>query len=75
MCRHLTFRFEIALVGNEDDREKVLVLDAQDLLVESRDFLERVARRNRVNKQEALSAPRMKNEHKRNNMLVSSLLS
>jgi len=43
MSRDLTLVFEIALVGNEDDGEKVLVLDAEDLLVKSRDFLERVA--------------------------------
>lgn len=74
MCRHLAFRLEIALVGNKDDREKVLVLDAQNLLVESRDLLERVARCNRVNKQETLSAPRKRNEHTRNDMLASSFI-
>lgn len=74
MCRHLAFRLEIALVGNKDDREKVLVLDAQDLLVESRDLLERVTRCNRVNKQETFSAPSTRIEHKRNDMLASSFL-
>ena len=36
----LTFVFEITLVGYDDDREGVLVLDAKDLLVECADFLE-----------------------------------
>jgi len=56
MSRDLTLVFEIALVGNEDDGEKVLVLDAEDLLVKSRDFLERVAGCDRVDKQKTFSS-------------------
>lgn len=39
----LALVLEIALVGDEDDGEDILVLDAEDLLVKGRDFLERVA--------------------------------
>jgi len=55
MSRHLTLVLQIALVGNKDDGEKVLVLDTQDLLVKSRNFLKRVAGGDRIYEQEALS--------------------
>lgn len=56
MGRDLAFMLEIALVGNKDDGEKVLVLDTENLLVECGDFLERVARCDRVDKQETFSS-------------------
>ena len=55
MSGNLALMLEIALVGNEDNGEKVLVLDTEDLLVKGRDFLKRVARCDRVDKQEALA--------------------
>lgn len=56
MSRNLAFVLEIALVGDEDDGEDILVLDAEDLLVEGRDFLERVARGDRVDEQETFAS-------------------
>ena len=55
MSRHLAFDLQIALVSNEDDGEKVLVLDTEDLLVEGRDFFKRVARCDRVYKKKTLA--------------------
>lgn len=52
---HLALGFEIALVAHHDHGEIVLVLNAQDLLLESGDLLEALARRDRVNEQEALA--------------------
>lgn len=52
---HLALVLEVALVGDDDDGEVVPVLDAEDLLVERRDLLERGARGDRVNKEEALA--------------------
>jgi len=49
---NLTLIFEIALVGNNNDGEGVNVLDSEDLLVESADFLERVAGCDGVDEQE-----------------------
>jgi len=51
----LAFVLEVALVGDDDDGERVLVLDAEDLLVESADFFEGVARGDGVDEEEALS--------------------
>ena len=43
---NLTLVLEVTFVRNDDDRERVLVLHPEDLLVERADFLERVPRRN-----------------------------
>jgi hypothetical protein len=51
----LAFVLEIALVGDDNDGERVLVLDSEDLLVERRNFFKRVARGDRIDEQEALS--------------------
>ena len=48
---------QIALVADDDDGEIVLVLDAQDLLLEGHDFFEGLARRYGVDEQEALAGP------------------
>ena len=45
---HLALVLKIALVGDDDDWERVLVLHSEYLLVEGRDFFKRVARRNRI---------------------------
>lgn len=50
-----TLLFQITLVGDDDDGEVVLVLDAQDLLLEGHDFFEGLARRYGVDKQETLA--------------------
>ena len=50
---HLALVLEIALVGDDDDGERVLVLHSEDLLVEGRDLFKRVARGNRIDEQEA----------------------
>jgi hypothetical protein len=55
MSGNLTLVLEITLVGDEDDGEKVLVLDTEDLLVKGRDFLKRVTGCDRVDQQEALA--------------------
>jgi hypothetical protein len=52
---NLTLELEITLVGNDNDREPVLVLDTENLLVEGSDLFKRVARGNGVNSQESLA--------------------
>ena len=52
---NLSVVLEVALVGDNDDWERVLVLDTQNLLVECADFLERIARRDGVDQEEALA--------------------
>ena len=52
---NLALVLEVALVRNDDDWEVVLILDAQDLLVECADLLEAVARGDRVDGEEALA--------------------
>lgn len=42
LCRNFSLGFQIALVAHHDDREVVLVLDAENLLLERHDFLERL---------------------------------
>ena len=51
----LTLVLQVALVGNEDDREAILVLHPQDLLVECADFLERIPGGDGVDEQESLA--------------------
>jgi len=53
---NLSFILQIALVGNDDNRESILILDPKDLLVERADFLKRVARRDRVDEEEAFTS-------------------
>lgn len=55
MLTNLSIVLKIGLVGDDNDRERVLVFDTENLLVEGGDFLKRASGRNRVNKQEALS--------------------
>jgi hypothetical protein len=52
---HLTFSIQIALVANDNDGEVVLVLDAQDLLLECHDFLKALSRRYAVDEEEAFA--------------------
>jgi hypothetical protein len=53
---NLALVLEIAFVSHNNNRERVLVLDSQDLLVENADFLERVSRRDRVDEEETLAS-------------------
>jgi len=39
----LSLILKITLVGHDDDRKRILILDAKNLLVESANFLERIA--------------------------------
>ena len=52
---HLPLVLQVALVGYNDDWERVLVLHAEDLLMEGADFLKRVARSDGVDQEEALA--------------------
>ena len=49
---NLALVFQVALIGDQDDRETVLVLDSQDLLVERANFFEGVPGGDRVDEQE-----------------------
>ena len=52
---HLPLVLQVALVGHDNDWERVLVLYTQNLLVEGADFLERVARSDGVDQEEPLA--------------------
>jgi hypothetical protein len=56
MSRDLALVLKIALVGDKDDGEDVLIFDAEDLLVKGRDFFERVARGDRIDEQETFAS-------------------
>lgn len=60
-----TLLLQITLVGNDDDGEVILVLDAQDLLLEGHDFFEGLARRNGVDEQESLAGSHVLFSHSR----------
>ena len=53
----LALKLEVALVCDDDDGERVLILHAQDLLVERAYFLERVPRSDRVDEQKPFAGP------------------
>lgn len=59
----MTFILEVALIRDDDDRERILVFYPKNLLVEDTDFLKRVAGRNRVDEQESLSGPHVLFSH------------
>lgn len=44
----LALKLEVAFICDDDDGERILVLHAENLLVERADFLERVPRSDRV---------------------------
>ena len=52
---NLSLVFQVTLVGDDDDGERILILHSQNLLVEGADFLKRIARCNRVHKEETLA--------------------
>lgn len=56
---------QVELVANNNHGERILVLDAQDLLLERPDFLEALARGNGVDKQEALASAHVLFPHRR----------
>ena len=53
----LPLKLEVAFGCDDNDGERVLVLHAQNLLVERADFLERIPRRDRVDEQEPFTGP------------------
>ena len=71
-CADLSLALEIALVADDDYREVVLVLDAQDLLVEGGDFLERVAGGDGVHEQEAFAGSHVLFSHRTVTQIFSS---
>lgn len=53
---NLSLILQIALVSHDDDRERILVLHTKNLLMESTNFLERIAGGDRVNQEEAFAS-------------------
>ena len=68
-----TLLLQIALVGDDDDGEVVLVLDAQDLLLEGHDFFEGLARGYGVDEQEALAGAHVLFPHRRVFLLAGGI--
>lgn len=52
---NLSFIFQVTLVSDDDNREGILVLDSEDLLVECADFLKRITRCDRIDEEEAFT--------------------
>ena len=63
ICTDLSFIFQVTLVCHDNNRDIILILHAQYLLVENVDFLEGVARGNRVYKQKTLPSPHILLSH------------
>lgn len=61
----MSLAVEVALVADDNHGEVVLVLDAQNLLLEGHDLLEALAVRYRVDEQEALAGPHVLLAHRR----------
>jgi hypothetical protein len=53
--RNLSFTFQIALVGHNNNGKVILVLDSQDLLMKGADFFKRITACNGVHTQEAFT--------------------
>ena len=73
MSRHLAFALQIALVTHDNHGEVVLVLHPQDLLLESRDFLEALSRRDGVDEQEAFASAHVLLSHGRVLLLTGGI--
>lgn len=73
MSRHLALALQIALVADDNHGEIVLVLYPQDLLLESRDFLEALPRRDGVDKQEAFTGAHVLLAHGRVLLLTGGI--
>lgn len=54
---HLTLILQITLVGDNDDRELIHILNSENLLVEGTDLLERVPRSDGIDEQETFTRP------------------
>lgn len=52
---NLALVFKVALVGDDDDRERILILDTENLLMEGANFLEGIARGDGIYQKEALA--------------------
>ena len=55
LSRNLPLALQVALIAHNNDGETIAILDAQDLLLEHLDLLERLPRRDAVHEQEALA--------------------
>ena len=64
-CAHLSFTLQVALVAHYDDREVVLVLDPQYLLLECHDLLVALAGRDAVHQQEPFTCSHVLLAHRR----------
>jgi len=56
ICVNLSPMFQVTLVRDDYNGKEVLVLDAEDLLVECADLLNRVVRGDRVDEEEAFTS-------------------
>ena len=56
MLANLTFVFEVAFIGDDYNREGVLIFDSKDLLMENTDFFERVSGGDGVYEEEAFAS-------------------
>jgi len=70
---HLALILQITFVGHYNDWEGVLVFNTEYLLMECADFLERISRCNRVDKQKALSCSHILLAHSAVLFLASSV--
>lgn len=65
LCADLSLALQIALVADDNDRERVLVLDSKDLLLECDDLLEALPRCYTVDQQKTLARPHVLLAHRR----------
>jgi len=65
LCRYFALAFQIALVSDNDDREVVLVLDSQYLLLKRPDLLERLSRGDAVDEEETFTSTHVLFSHGR----------
>lgn len=73
MLGNLSVALQITLVADKDDGEVVLVLDAQDLLLEGHDFLEALAAGDAVDEEEALAGAHVLFSHGRVLLLAGGI--
>ena len=71
--RDLSFALEIALVSYDNHGEIVLILHSQNLLLKRGDFLEALARRDRVDQKKPLSRAHVLLPHSRVFLLAGSI--
>jgi hypothetical protein len=73
LLRHLSLALQITLIAYDDDREIILILNSQDLLLEDQDLIEALSACNAVHQEESFTGSHILLSHRRVFFLAGSI--